>query len=122
MATAPTCDVATLTQALQSADPDAQMQALDACFALLTNPALWYWAIGLTLAFALVGALIGKYKNAVVRDTLLGLAFGPIGWVISLLLPRSLPKALCSACGKPMEKADRFCRHCGEAQFSGMVH
>jgi hypothetical protein len=88
MATPITCDIATLTQALQSDDPDAQMQTLDACLDLLTDPTLWYWLIGFTVVSALVGALIGKYKNAVVRDTLLGLALGPIGWGISLLLPR----------------------------------
>ena len=109
------CDVATLTQVLQSADPDEQMQTLDACFAVLTDPTLWYWLIGFTVVSALVGALIGKYKNAVVRDTLLGLALGPIGWGISLLLPKATPKPLCRACGKPVDSGDRHCRHCGAA-------
>ena len=113
MAAPLTCDVATLTQALQLDDPDAQMQVLDACFAVLTDPTLWYWLIGFTVVSALVGALIGKYKNAVVRDTLLGLALGPIGWAISLLLPKSVPKPRCRACGKPVEPADKFCGQCG---------
>ena len=107
------CDVATLTQALQSGDPDEQMQALDACFAVLTDPTLWYWLIGFTVLCALVGALIGKYKNAVVRDTLLGLALGPIGWGISLLLPKTVARPPCPACAKPVEAADKYCRHCG---------
>lgn len=112
--TAPSnCDLATLTQALQSDDPDAQMQVLDACFSVLTDPSLWYWLIGFTVVSAVVGALIGKYKNAIVRDTLLGLALGPIGWGISLLLPRQVPKPPCRACGKPTEANDKFCRHCG---------
>lgn len=115
MATPSGCDVATLTQALQSGDPDQQMQALDACSAVLTDPTLWYWLIGLTLFCALVGALIGKYKHAVVRDMLLGLALGPIGWGISLLLPRAVPKPPCRACGKPVEAGDKYCRHCGMA-------
>ena len=107
------CDVATLTQVLQSADPDEQMETLDACFAVLSDPTLWYWLIGFTIVCALVGALIGKYKNAVVRDTLLGLALGPIGWGISLLLPKAVPKPPCRACGKPIAAGDKYCRHCG---------
>ena len=109
----PICDVATLTQALQSDDPESQMQVLDACFATLTDPALWYWLIGFTIVCALVGALIGKYKNAVVRDTLLGLALGPIGWGISLLLPKAKPKPPCRDCGRPVDAGDKHCRHCG---------
>ena len=108
-----TCDVATLAQALQSGDPDDQMQALDACFTALTDPTLWYWLIGFTVVCAVVGALIGKYKNAVVRDTLLGLALGPIGWLISLLLPKTVAKPRCCACAKPVEAGDAHCRHCG---------
>ncbi len=113
MATPSACDVATLLRALQSDDPEAQMQVLDACFATLTDPTLWYWLIGFTVVSALVGALIGKYKNAVVRDTLLGLALGPIGWGISLLLPKAVTKPPCRACGKPVDAGDRRCRHCG---------
>ncbi|MBS0516424.1 MAG: hypothetical protein JSS16_13240 [Proteobacteria bacterium] len=109
------CDVATLLHALQSDDPDAQMQVLDACFATLTDPTLWYWLIGFTVVSALVGALIGKYKQAVVRDTLLGLALGPIGWGISLLLPKAVRKPRCRTCGKPVDAGDRHCRHCGAA-------
>ncbi|MBS0582994.1 MAG: hypothetical protein JSS42_07820 [Proteobacteria bacterium] len=107
------CDIATLMQVLQSGDPDEQLQALDACFAVLADPSLWYWLIGFTLVCALVGALIGRYKNAVVRDTLLGLALGPIGWGISLLLPKTVSRPPCRACGKPTETNDKFCRHCG---------
>jgi hypothetical protein len=112
--TAPlTCDIATLMQALQSADPDEQMQVLDACYAVLADPTLWYWLLGFTVVSGLVGALIGKYKNAVVRDTLLGLALGPIGWGISLLLPKTVSKPPCAACGKPVDGGDKHCRHCG---------
>ncbi|MFT3792056.1 MAG: zinc-ribbon domain-containing protein [Rudaea sp.] len=109
------CDIATLMQVLQSGDPDEQMQTLDACSAVLIDPTLWYWLIGFTIVCALVGALIGKYKNAVVRDTLLGVALGPLGWLISLLLPKSAPKPSCRACGKSLEAGDRYCRHCGAA-------
>ena len=107
------CDLPALLDALNSDDVDQQMQTLDACFAALTDPTLWYWLIGFTVVCALVGALIGKYKNAVVRDTLLGLALGPIGWLISLLLPKAAAKPSCRACGKPVEAGDKYFRHCG---------
>src|SRR5690349_17690859 len=97
------CDLPTLLDALRSDDVDQQMQTLDACFAVLTDPTLWYWLIGFTVVCAVVGALIGKYKNAVVRDTLLGLALGPVGWAISLLLPKKVPRPPCRACGKAVE-------------------
>jgi len=113
VATPLTCDVATLTQALQSDDPDGQMQVLDACFSVMTDPTLWYWLIGFTIVSAVVGALIGKYKNAVVRDTLLGLALGPIGWGISLLLPKKVARPPCRACGTPVQAGDKYCCHCG---------
>ena len=113
MATPLTCDVATLMQVLRSGDPDEQMQALDACFAVIFDPTLWYWLIGFTVVCALVGAVIGKYKNAVVRDTLLGLALGPIGWGISLLLPKAVAKPACRSCGKSADAGDQYCRHCG---------
>jgi hypothetical protein len=109
------CDIATLTDALQAADPDQQMQALEACSGALTDSTLWYWLIGFTVVCALVGALIGKYKNAIVRDTLLGLALGPVGWVISLLLPAVKPKPQCPACKKAVDAGDKHCRHCGAA-------
>ncbi|MBS0590115.1 MAG: hypothetical protein JSR65_05700 [Proteobacteria bacterium] len=87
MALPPVCDLTALSQALSSSDPDEQMRTLDACMAVLTDPTLWLWMLAFTVISALVGALIGKMKHAVLRDTLLGLAFGPVGWAISLMLP-----------------------------------
>jgi hypothetical protein len=111
------CDVSTLLDAIQSGDADQQMQALASCSDSVFDPTLWYWLIGFTIVCAVVGALIGKYKNAVVRDTVLGLALGPIGWLISLLLPKRAKNAsgppYCGSCGKSVIAGDKYCRHCG---------
>jgi hypothetical protein len=62
---------------------------------------------------AIVGGLIGRRKNTVVRDALLGGALGPIGWIISLVLPAPRPKPVCAACKHPVDAGDVHCRHCG---------
>lgn len=106
------CDFSALSN-IDSADPDQSMTLLTECTQALTSPKLWIWAIVLTLVCGAVGALIGKYKNAVVRDAVLGAALGPIGWIISLCLPVSRPKPACPACRRPVDPDDKHCRHCG---------
>ncbi|MHB8680125.1 MAG: hypothetical protein ACYC7G_10360 [Rudaea sp.] len=108
------CDLSALSN-LDPTDPDAAQRLLDQCTATLTNPSLWIWAIVFTVVCAAVGALIGRYKNAVARDALLGAALGPIGWLISLLLPVRKPAPKCTACTRPVDAGDRHCRHCGAA-------
>ncbi|MGH8122109.1 MAG: hypothetical protein ACREPT_05000 [Rudaea sp.] len=107
------CDFTTLFKV--QGDPEAAMDVLQQCTEALLDPTTWYWAIAFTIVCALVGALIGKYKNAVVRDTVLGLALGPIGWIISLLLPATKPKPACPACKRVVEAGDAHCRYCGAA-------
>ncbi|MBU6198956.1 MAG: hypothetical protein KGI64_06290 [Xanthomonadaceae bacterium] len=106
------CDLSALSN-LDPTDPEAAQRLLDQCTAALTDPSLWIWAIVFTVVCAAVGALIGKYKNAVARDALLGAALGPIGWIISLLLPAHKPAPKCAACGKTVDAGDKHCRHCG---------
>lgn len=106
------CDLTALAN-IDPSDPDQANALLQQCTAALTDPKLWLWAIIFTIVCALVGALIGKYKNAVVRDMILGAALGPIGWVISLLMPVQKPKPVCPQCGKPVQAGDAHCRHCG---------
>lgn len=107
------CDFTTLSRVQESGDPDEAMNMLQQCGAALSDPTLWYWAIAFTLICALVGALIGKHKNAIARDTILGLALGPIGWIISLLLPAIRPKPVCPTCKCSIDTGDKHCRHCG---------
>ncbi|HWU53479.1 MAG TPA: hypothetical protein VN153_11780 [Tahibacter sp.] len=106
------CDFSALAN-LDPTDPDAAQRLLDQCTQTLTDPTLWIWAIVITVVCAAVGALIGKYKNAVVRDAVLGAALGPIGWIISMLLPVLKPKPACPQCRKPVDAGDAHCRHCG---------
>lgn len=109
------CDITTLTDALSLGDPEQAASTLDACVGVLTDPTLWYWTIGFTVVCGVVGALIGKYKNAVARDTALGLILGPIGWIVSLLLPAQKQRPKCLACGKFVDAGDKHCRNCGAA-------
>jgi hypothetical protein len=106
------CDFAALAN-IDPDDPDQANELLQQCTAALTDPSLWFWAIVFTVVCIAVGALIGKYKNAVMRDALLGAALGPIGWVISLCLPVRKPKTLCPACKREAGAGDAHCRHCG---------
>lgn len=106
------CDFTALAN-LDATDPEQANALLQQCTATLTDPTLWIWGLVLTFLCALVGAWIGKYKNAVVRDAVLGAALGPIGWIVSLLLPKRTVSKNCPACAKPVEARDAHCRHCG---------
>ena len=108
------CDLSALN-ALDPTEPDQATQLLQECTHTLMNPALWFWAIALTVIGAVVGAWIGKRKNAVTRDLLLGATLGPIGWIISLMLPAARAKSACSACKREINAGDAYCRHCGAA-------
>jgi hypothetical protein len=111
------CDLTTLA-ALDTQDPEQLLQLIEECRRVVADPRLWWWAIVITIACAGVGALIGRYKHAVVRDAILGAALGPIGWVISLCLPASKPAPRCRACGHAVDAADAHCRHCGAKLLS----
>lgn len=110
------CDFSALEN-IDLADPEQANALLQQCTAALTDPSLWLWAIAFTVVCAAVGALIGKYKNSIARDALLGAALGPIGWVISLCLaqPKPKPKPVCRACRRIVAAGDAHCRHCGAA-------
>jgi hypothetical protein len=106
------CDFTALAS-IDPNDPDQASALLQQCTAALTDPSLWLWAIAFTVVCAAVGALIGKYKNAIVRDAILGAALGPIGWIISLCMPAVKPKPLCPACKHAIDVGDKHCRQCG---------
>lgn len=111
------CDFSSLNK-IDTADPQQVNDLLQQCTAALTDPGLWIWTIVITVVCAAVGALIGKYKNAVLRDAILGAALGPIGWIISLCLPAQKPRPMCPVCRKTLETGDAHCRYCG-AKLSG---
>jgi hypothetical protein len=108
------CDFSALDQ-IDTSDPEQANALLQQCTAALLSPDLWAWAIGLTIVGAVVGALIGRKKNTIVRDALLGAALGPIGWIISAKSPARVPEKKCRACGVIVAPTDAFCRSCGTA-------
>ena len=104
------CDWLALLHVESASDPAEAIDTLTVC---ASDPQLWIWGILGTVVCAAVGALIGKYKNAVLRDTVLGAAFGPIGWIVSALMPKHKPAPKCPACGGAVAEKDAHCRHCG---------
>ena len=81
--------------------------------AMAFSPTLWFWALVVTVVGAAGGALVGKYKNAVFRDTIVGAALGPVGWIVSAFLPKEKPRRRCAACGKSIDADATACPHCG---------
>ena len=88
-------------------DPEVTQKLM----ALLLDSVPWSWLIGIAAVSILVGALIGFYKGALWRDTLLGALLGPIGWLISLALPSS--RLRCATCGHANHTHTKCCNKCG---------
>jgi hypothetical protein len=106
------CDFSALAN-IDTDDPDQALALAQQCESVLTDPNLWMWAVGLTVVGAVVGALIGRRKNTVLRDALLGATLGPIGWIISVFLPAPKPRPVCPACARAVDASDAHCRNCG---------
>ena len=106
------CDFSALAN-IDPSDPEQAPRLLEECTRALTDPMLWFWAIAFTIVGAVVGAWIGKRRDTVARDALLGAALGPVGWIISLALPAAQPKPTCPACTRAVDAGDQHCRHCG---------
>ncbi|MGA8278605.1 MAG: hypothetical protein WB784_10460 [Rhodanobacteraceae bacterium] len=86
------CSLSALAHVDQT-DPAAIQRLLDQCVATLLDPTLWAWAVGLNVACALIGALIGWRKGRWVAGFMWGLALGPVGWlVIALAKPAGAPQ------------------------------
>ena len=106
------CDLQALAN-IDPADPDQANAVLQQCMAVVEDPHLWFWAIVFTVVGAIVGFYIGKRKKAVTRDTILGAALGPIGWIISLCLPVPRARPSCPQCKQAVDAGDAHCRRCG---------
>jgi hypothetical protein len=96
---------------LDMQDPDAVQAMLQECTSVLLDPALWGWVLGLTLACAVVGALIGLGKGRWLAGLLWGAALGPIGWLIVALSRSAFPE--CPECSHRNAPNVKACRHCG---------
>jgi hypothetical protein len=110
------CDFGALAN-VDPADPDSGAELMQQCMAVVFDPVLWAWAVGLTVVGGLGGMLIGKYTGAMRRDVILGIALGPFGWIVSGILYVAQPKVakvpLCPKCGGLVDRGDAHCRHCG---------
>lgn len=104
------CTLAALARVDQS-DPEAVQALLDACVATLLDPALWVWAVGVTIACAAMGALIGWKKGRWLAGLLWGAALGPIGWIVVASMASN--RVACKECGHPNAASAHTCRHCG---------
>lgn len=73
-------------------DPFVVQDALNQCLDVLSDPGLWFQLIAITLICALIGGLLGWFKGRSRMGFILGLALGPVGWVIVLLqAPEKMP-------------------------------
>jgi ribosomal protein L40E len=104
------CSLGALTN-LDQTDTEAVQALLQTCTQTLLSPALWAWAIGITVACAAVGALIGATKGRWVAGLVWGAALGPIGWLVMALSKGNLPE--CPECGLTNPTDAKACRHCG---------
>lgn len=96
---------------LDTTDIDAVQTMLNACIGMLLDPMLWIWAIVITVACALIGALIGWTKGRALAGMIWGLVLGPIGWIVIALAKSKL--AECPQCGRPNAERAKRCRYCG---------
>jgi len=60
---------------------------------------------------AWIGGLIGGYRGRKSDGLMFGLLLGPIGWIITALLPESGAK--CPECLGVVPAAAKRCKHCG---------
>lgn len=84
------CTLEAYTQ-LDPNDLDATRAMLDACLSVLLAPELWWWMIGLSVFFVLVGAAIGHAKGRVVAGVVWSAVLGPFGWLVVALMPSARP-------------------------------
>lgn len=96
---------------LDPTDPDSAPAALDVCMRALFDPTLWAWIIGINVACALIGLLIGWARGRPLAGFLWGAALGPIGWAIVLFSKSGLVE--CPECGRGNVPRAKACRHCG---------
>lgn len=93
------------------ADPAVAQAALQTCAGALLDPGLWAWALGLTIACALIGALLGVAKGRWLAGLVWGAVLGPIGWIVIVLSKTGF--AECPECSRGNMPNAKVCRHCG---------
>ena len=101
-----------LERLMQGIDPDAPDASLQ-LFLRIMGLIDWWLLLWLTLLCMAVGGLIGWRRGTFWRDVALAAALGPLGWIVSFLLP--LPTRACTRCGRPNLLKKTECAHCGAA-------
>lgn len=104
------CTLAALASVDQG-DPEAVQALLQTCIGTLLDPALWWWALALTIGCAAIGALIGWMKGRWLAGLLWGAALGPVGWIVVLLMRANTRE--CPECGHANAASAKTCGHCG---------
>lgn len=98
-----------LMQGIDPEAPDASLQL----FLRIMGMVDWWLLLWLTLLCMAVGGLIGWRRGTFWRDVALAAALGPLGWVVSFLLP--VPTRACGRCGRRNPMKVVTCSHCGAA-------
>jgi hypothetical protein len=96
---------------IDTTDPEAVQALMQSCVDTLLSPALWEWAIFLTLVCAAIGALIGRSKGRWLAGFIWGAALGPIGWIVIAVAKRE-PRE-CPECGRKNPSDAKVCHGCG---------
>jgi len=96
---------------IDQSDPDALQALMRECLSTLLDPAMWEWALAITVVCALIGALIGWSKGRWLSGLVWGAALGPIGWLVTALSKSGLRE--CPECGRRNQPAAKVCRFCG---------
>ncbi len=82
---------ALLAKASQGVDPDAPGAFFTIFFNLLNLlpwAAMFWWSV----AFVVVGAVLGRFRSRTVEGIVWAAALGPIGWIVILIRPRPKPR------------------------------
>lgn len=85
------CTIEAYTQ-LDPADFEATQAMLDACLAVLLSPTLWWWMLGVSVFFVVIGALIGRAKGRTMAGIVWSVVLGPFGWLVVALMPAATAK------------------------------
>jgi hypothetical protein len=104
---------------LQGIDPEAPDATLQV-FLRIMGMVDWWLLLWLTLACMAVGGLIGWRRGSFWRDVALAAALGPLGWIVSFLLP--LPTRACRQCGRRNPAKATVCAHCGTVKRDSLGH
>lgn len=95
-----------ILQGIDTESPGATLQL----FLRLMGLVDWWLLLWLTLLCMAVGGLIGWRRGTFWRDVGLAAALGPLGWVVSFLLPP--PRRRCPACRRPNPVSSHHCAFC----------